>query len=163
MITEVMAFLGYVFSFWMLWRIFDWLMRLWLPPKEKECASCAKLELLLKYAKADVQEVREREDQIRSQVASLENEVNFWKQFSPSLMDFINRATTENLMEVPNIGRAKAKKIIESRPYDNFNKMYHIGLSVQDVKSIQQYHENRFIFKDSKIQQLLNRARNGNL
>lgn len=155
MFETLMSFLGYVFCFWMVWKIFDWMFHrtpiakiLWgqatkEQPINPECASCVRLEFNLKAMEASLATALT----YKEKVVKLEKELAFWKQFAPTLVDFINRATMDQLDDIPNIGKTKAKKVIENRPYQTFNDIYKIGLSVSDVKAIRNHHENKYIYR----------------
>lgn len=141
MFAAFMSFLGYVFCFWIAWRAFDWMVNRWWPSKKinPECASCVRLEFLLKASEANLQNALV----YKEKTATLEKELKFCKQFVPTLLDFINKATMDELLEISNIGKAKAKKVVGNRPYQTFNDIYKIGLSMTDVTSIRRHHENK--------------------
>ena len=143
MITEVMSFLGYVFCFWILWRFFDLAVHYWWPVKPKinqDCISCVRLEGMLKNAETDLNYAhgqKERADRLESKLAA-------WRKFVPTLVDFMNKATAEELLAISNIGRVRVGKILSNRPYKTFNDVYKIGISRHDINAILKYYEKHY-------------------
>src|SRR5262245_25824481 len=51
----------------------------------------------------------------------------------------VNRATADELMEIPGVGEATAEKIIKGRPYASLDDLAKAGLSEKTIAKIRPY------------------------
>ena len=144
--SALFQFLGYVFSFWMVWKVLDLavhiLRRKEAPVQFTNCEYCARRD-------ADIEELKQMLDDIQEDIAhaqSLKTQNQELKadlekakahcdesisqlrryqsyQKEDEAVAFINGASRDQLIRVDGIGSAYADRIIAGRPYGAFKEV----------------------------------------
>ena len=137
--SAIFEFLGYVFCFWICWRILDLIVGLFQKPKVLQftnCEYCAKRDQDIEELKKlldDVQEDIEHAQSIQSENQRLKDDLSNAKghldqiraqlkryqyyQKEDEALAFVNGATRDQLIRVDGIGPVYADKIIAGRTY----------------------------------------------
>ena len=140
----IFEFLGYVFCFWICWRIFDLIVGLFQPKvfEFTNCQYCAKRDKDVEELKSlldQLQEDIEKAQSIHSENQRLKDDLGNAKdhleqirtqlkryqfyQKEDEALAFINGATRDQLIRVEGIGPVYADKIIAGRTYKSFKEV----------------------------------------
>lgn len=107
-ISAIIQFVGYVFAFWLMWRVFDGVLHITKKPKNGECPECVRYEKQIRDLN---QRTRNAEQQAKEkhQLDAIAEEAVALGQ--------LNIASQIEIEEISGIGPIKAAKIISHRPY----------------------------------------------
>jgi hypothetical protein len=157
----VIKFIGYVACFWGIWKVFDYMLKMFILRNAKdentECVDCVRrdntIERIQKAEMETSQEVtklehnenklKEENRQLREAMDSCREETEALKKFTPTLNDVLNKSSFEELTGIPGIGRIKANNIIEGRPYNSSADVYG-NLTANDVAKVSYWYTRKY-------------------
>lgn len=116
-VNSALHFFGYVITFWLVWRILDWIFG--FIKGDTVCDQCSSKEGQIERLKRGTS-TGEKEGQIlrlREELELLRHSVR-----ATDAVNFLNKANKRQLKAVHGIGDVKAKMILDRRPFIDYDE-----------------------------------------